>query len=86
MLHDNNKEYKRRLLDKYGEKFLIDMNRLLTDTNWTLTALADKYGFSREMARQYFRSIYRRRLYNPLRKLKKERFFYIDQGKEDAQL
>ena len=50
---------KSRLISKYGETILSDLNQLSRiDSGFTLSDLGKKYGFSREYARQMFFNIY----------------------------
>lgn len=60
-----------RLVNKYGPSIIDDLERLKTDPT-TLTALGDKYGFTREYARQLFFRVFGYR-YTGFRKAKAQR-------------
>lgn len=50
--------YRKRLIDKYGAEIIDDLKALKTRQYWTLTALGEKYSFSKEYARQIFKTIF----------------------------
>ncbi len=52
------KYYKQMYLKKKGAEFIKDFERLHTDPFWNLVDVADKYGFTKENARQYHNKLY----------------------------
>lgn len=53
------KTFKTTLTEKYGNEILVDFNNLLNQDNKSLADIADKYGFTRERARQLFEKIHK---------------------------
>jgi len=56
----------KRLVEKHGEEFLADFNDLKKKQFWNLVDIGNKYGFSREYARQIYKSLYNKP-YRPIR-------------------
>ena len=56
----------KKLVKKYGKEFLVDFHDLEKKPFWNLVDIGNKYGFSREYARQIYKSLYHKP-YRPIR-------------------
>ena len=49
---------RKRAIERYGPDIINDLKAIKTRQYWTLTQVGEKYGFSREYARQLFKRLF----------------------------